>query len=95
MSMGLPEIAGLITGGAGALAVLWQVFNWGRYLVEGQRCLLRSDMTRTYYHHKDEKRIRQYEYENFKSNYHAYRALRGNSFIMKINDEIDTWEVIS
>ena len=52
-------------------------------------------MTRTYYHHKDEKRIRQYEYENFKSNFHAYRALRGNSFIIKINDEIDTWEVIS
>ena len=93
--MGVLGLAGMISALAGAAAVLWRVLAWGHALVEGQRCLLRSEMTRTYYRHKDEKRIRQYEYENFKDNYHAYRALHGNSFIQKINDEIDEWEVVS
>ena len=93
--MGLLGIAGLITALAGAAAVLWHIYVWGRNVMEGLRCQLRSELTRTYYRHKDEKRIRQYEFENFKANYHAYRALHGNSFVVRINDEIDTWEVIS
>lgn len=61
----------------------------------GQRCLLRSDMLRTYYRHRDSKEIRQYEYENFVLEYEAYTALRGNSFIEKIHDEVQTWKILT
>ena len=64
-------------------------------LVEGQKCQLRSDMLRTYYKHKDDKIIRQYEYENFVLMYKAYKALKGNSFIDKIKEEVIKWKVES
>jgi hypothetical protein len=52
-------------------------------------------MLRTYYHHREEEKIRQYEYENFVMAYEAYRALGGNSFMEKIYGEVKTWEVIT
>lgn len=61
----------------------------------GQKCLLRSEMLRIYYHNKDKEQIRQYELENFVFLYNAYKALKGNSFIDKIYKEVMTWEVIS
>ena len=64
-------------------------------LVEGQKCQLRSDMLRTYYKHKDDKIIRQYDYENFVLMYKAYKALKGNSFIDKIKEEVIKWKVES
>ncbi len=60
-----------------------------------QKCLLRSDMLKIYYHNKDGRIIRQYEYENFVFLYEAYKALKGNSFIDKIYDEVKEWEVIT
>ena len=60
---------------------------------EGQKCILRQQMLNSYYRHKDEDCIRQYEYENFLYSYHAYKAMGGNSFIDKIKAEVDTWEV--
>ena len=62
---------------------------------EGEKCLLRSDMLRTYYRHHNENRIRQYEYENFLLEYKAYKARNGNTFIDHIYDEIKTWEVVT
>lgn len=64
-------------------------------LMNGMRCQLRSEMLRTYYHHKDTKKIRQYEYENFVYLYESYKALKGNSFIDKIYKEVQTWQVES
>jgi len=62
---------------------------------EGVKCLLRSDMLRTYYRHREGKQIRQFEYENFILEYKAYKAKGGNSFIDHIKQEVDDWEVIS
>ena len=62
-------------------------------LINGVRCLLRSDMMHTYYKNKDSEKIRQYELENFIHLYKAYKALRGNSFVDKINNEVMNWEV--
>lgn len=62
---------------------------------EGVKCLLRSDMLRTYYRHRESKQIRQFEYENFILMYKAYKAKGGNSFIDHIKQEVDDWEVIS
>jgi hypothetical protein len=64
-------------------------------LSEGTKCQLRSEMLRTYYHNREKKTIRQYEYENFIMLYEAYKALKGNSFIDKIYAEVKEWEVIT
>lgn len=65
------------------------------YIFNGLKCLLRTEMMRTYYHNKDREKIRQYELENFVFLYKAYKALKGNSFIDKIYNEVMEWEVIS
>lgn len=65
-----------------------------RKISAGTKCQLRSEMLRIYYHNRESRTIRQYEYENFVKLYEAYKALKGNSFIDKIYDEIKTWEII-
>lgn len=62
---------------------------------EGIKCLLRADMLRIYYHNRESKQIRQFEYENFIMEYKAYKAMKGNSFIEHIKSDVDEWEVIS
>ena len=62
---------------------------------DGQKCMLRADMLATYYKHREEKTIRQYEYENFLYEYKAYKALRGNSFIERIAREVAEWEIVT
>ena len=62
-------------------------------IIQGIKCLLRTEMLRTYYHNKDEGKIRQFELENFIALYKAYKALKGNSFIDKIYKEVMSWEV--
>lgn len=59
----------------------------------GTKCQLRSEMLRLYYHHRDSKTIRQFEYENFIFLYEAYKALKGNSFIDRIYSEVKTWKI--
>ena len=54
---------------------------------EGQKCMLRADMLAAYYKHR--------EYENFLYEYKAYKALRGNSFIDRIAQEIAGWEIVT
>lgn len=64
-----------------------------RKVINGQRCQLRSEMLQIYYHNKEGKVIRQFEYENFVMLYEAYKALKGNSFIDKIYDEVKKWDI--
>ena len=66
-----------------------------RKIANGTRCQLRSEMLRIYYHNREDKTIRQYEYENFVFLYEAYKALKGNSFIDKIYTEVKTWEIVT
>ena len=61
----------------------------------GTKCQLRSEMLRIYYHNRDDKMIRQYEYENFVYLYEAYKALKGNSFIDRIYSEVKTWKIMT
>ena len=93
--MSLAYIVTLIGEIGVLLGALVPLIIWIKKIVEGQKCQLRSDMLRIYYHHHESKTIRQYEYENFVALYEAYKALKGNSFIDKIYTEIKTWEVIS
>ena len=64
-------------------------------IANGTKCQLRSEMLRIYYNNRDTGKIRQYEYENFVMLYEAYKALKGNSFIDKIYEEVHSWEIIS
>lgn len=93
--MSLSTIVTLITEIGVLVGVVAPMIADMRKISSGQRCQLRSDMLRIYYHNKDTKKIRQYEYENFEMLYQAYKALKGNSFIDKIYSEVKTWEVLS
>lgn len=91
--MNILQIAGIITGVAAALVIVWKVRTWASNIVEGLRSLLRNQMMNTYYKHKDEGALRQYEMENFQKTYEAYKALNGNSFIDQIADQVKDWDV--
>ena len=77
------------------VGVVTPIFAKIHKLSEGTKCQLRSEMLRIYYHNRDSKTIRQYEYENFVMLYEAYKALKGNSFIDKIYDEDKKWTIIT
>lgn len=77
------------------LSVIIPVIVFILKLINGMKCQLRSEMLRIYYHNKDTKQIRQYEYENFVYLYESYKALKGNSFIDKIYKEVQTWEILT
>ena len=61
---------------------------------EGLRCLLRSEILGLYYRRREEKRLREYEYQNLEFCYRAYRALKGNSFAEHIYEEMQEWEIV-
>lgn len=63
-------------------------------MLEGLRCLLRTEIVRIYYRHNTENRMREYEYKNLVQCYKAYMALKGNSFIDHIYKEMQKWEII-
>ena len=95
----LAEIAGAITGIGACICLIYKPIR-NKVLGlddvrDGQRCLLRSEMLRTYYKHRENNKIRQYEYENFVFLYEAYKALGGNSFIDHIYRDVQSWEVVS
>lgn len=77
------------------VGVLVPVISTIKKISNGTKCQLRSEMLRIYYHHRECKEIRQYEYENFVFLYEAYKALKGNSFIDKIYKEVKSWEIVS
>ena len=66
-----------------------------RKIKNGMKCQLRSEMLQIYYHSRETKTIRQYEYENFVMLYEAYKVLKGNSFIDKIYEEVHEWEIVT
>ena len=93
--MDLKTIAALIGEIGVLLGVIVPVIVSMRKISNGTKCQLRSEMLRIYYRHREEKTIRQYEYENFIMLYEAYKALRGNSFVDKIKEEVHEWEIVT
>lgn len=80
-----------LAAAAGILLAGWRVFVQIR---RGQMCLLRTEITRTYYRHAEDKKLRQYEFENIAQCFEAYRAMGGNSFVEHIYKEMQEWEVV-
>lgn len=93
--MELTTIATLIGETGVLLGVVVPVIVSVQKIKNGMKCQLRSEMLQIYYHHRESKVIRQYEYENFVMLYDAYKALKGNSFIDKIHEEVHDWEIIT
>lgn len=93
--MELPEIVALIGEIIALIGVLTGCVVSISKVMNGTRCLLRSEMLRIYYRHRDTGEIRQYEYENFVYLYEAYKKLKGNSFIDKIYEEIKKFKIVT
>lgn len=93
--MSLSTIVTFVTEISVLLGVVIGIVVFIKKIAEGVKCLLRSKMLETYYRHQDSKTMRQYEKENFVLLYAAYKALKGNSFIDDINEEVKTWKIIS
>lgn len=93
--MALSNIAVLIGEATVIGGALIPIIATIRKLIDGQRCQLRSEMLKIYYHNCETESIHQYEYENFAMLCKAYKALNGNSFVDKIWHEIQDWEIIT
>ena len=94
----ITQIASCITALVAALSILIKpirerLFKNSRS-IEGQKCLLRSEMLRIYYKNLDSRVIHQFEMENFLKLYDAYKALGGNSFIEEVHEEVSKWTII-
>ncbi len=93
--MTIGTIAALAGEVVALVGVIVPVILSVRKIAAGTRCQLRSEMLRIYYHNRATAEIRQYELENFIMLYEAYKALKGNSFIDKIYEEVLSWKVIT
>ena len=93
--MSLTTIVTLISEIGVLVGVIVPIIVFVIKIANGTKCQLRSEMLQIYYHNRESKVIRQYEYENFVMLYEAYKALKGNSFIDKIYKEVQEWEIIS
>ena len=95
----IAQYASTITGIVAALVMLIKPLReWvlgTKAIRDGQKCLLRHNMLHIYYKNREDRTIRQYEFEDFEYQYKAYKALHGNSFIDKIHEEVMEWEIIS
>ena len=96
----IAQVCGFLTAIAAALSLFVKPIRmklFGIYeMREGQKCLLRSEMHQIYYMGKEHNNVLlQYEFDNFCLLYSAYKAEKGNSFIDKINKEVQEMEVIT
>ena len=94
MPLSIHEAAVLVTEICILLGVVLPVIVVVVRISNGVKCQLRSEMLRIYYHNREKRTIRQFEYENFVKLYEAYKALKGNSFIDKIFKEVQEWDII-
>ena len=78
---------------AALVSIIVPMIRANSKIQNGTKCQLRSEMLRIYYGNRENKEIRQYEYENFVLLYEAYKALKGNSFIDRIYTEVKTWKI--
>ena len=92
--MGLTTIATLVAEIGALVGVIVPVIVSIKKISTGTKCQLRNEMLRIYYRNIESGEIRQYEYENFVMLYEAYKALKGNSFIDKIYEDVHTLDIV-
>ena len=81
----------------GAMLFFAKAWNAIKDVIEGQKCLLRNEITNVYYKHCDEEEptMREYERKNLDAAFTAYTKLRGNTFVMDIYEVMRHWHVAS
>ena len=78
----------------GAIVFMYKIWKEQMKSKAGQLCLLRQEMLKIYYKHRDDNTIRQYEAENFVMMYESYKARGGNSFIDEVYEIVTTWKLV-
>ncbi len=91
--MSVAEIIAISTEIITLIGVVVPIVSSISKIAAGQRCQLRSEMLRIYYKHQDDQKIKEFEIENFIKLYGAYKALKGNSFIDRVYEEVMRWQV--
>jgi hypothetical protein len=61
---------------------------------ESVKCLLRSEIVRIYYANRGRCALHSFEYENVAMLYRAYKEMGGNSFVDRIWEEMQDWEIL-
>ena len=89
----LAKLIGSITVIIGALVTVYKLYIEWKQAKDGQLCLLRNELLKIYYKHKDTEELPQYEAQNFIMMYEAYKARGGNSFIDEVHDHVIKWEL--
>lgn len=93
----IAKATGYLATIGGLFLFLWNVWKKVKNVVEGQVCLLRSEITAIYYKHGSavEPVLREYERKNLDDLYEGYKALGGNHFVDDIYRDMREWRVIS
>ena len=61
---------------------------------EATKALLRNDIVEIYFHKREKAQLHQFEYENLFMLYDSYKKLGGNSFVDRIWEDIQSWEIV-
>ena len=88
------QVIGWLGTIGGAIVFMVKIWREQGKSKAGQLCLLRQEMLKIYYKHRDDKVIHQYEAENFVLMYQAYKARGGNSFIDEVYENVTAWKLI-
>lgn len=88
------KIIGTLSAIGGAAVFLYKIWQELKKSKAGQLCLLRQEMLKIYYKHREDKTVRQYEAENFVMMYQAYKARGGNSFIDEVYEKVTSWKLV-
>lgn len=89
----LAKVIGSIATIIGALVAVYKMYGEWKKAKDGQLCLLRNELLKIYYKHKETEELPQYEAQNFIMMYEAYKARGGNSFIDEVHDHVIKWEL--
>ncbi len=90
----IAKVIGTFATIGGAIVFMYKIWQEQKKSKAGQLCLLRQEMLKIYYKHRDDKTIRQYEAENFVMMYQAYKARGGNSFIDEVHENVTSWKLV-
>lgn len=89
----LAENIGYIAAIIGAMVTVYKCYGEWKKAKTGQLCLLRNELLKIYYKYKEKEELPQYEAQNFKLMYDAYKARGGNSFIDEVHKHVIQWEL--
>ena len=67
---------------------------FGFAMIQAIKCLLRNDVLAIYDRCKDKKQITKWQLESLEKSYKLYRFFKGNSFVEKLVERVEEFDVI-